>query len=272
LSHVSINTVQGIGDIFWVYQKLAPYFDTINVNILCLQPTAVQLRAESFCKMLPKVRDVTHTQVSRDAYKRVTEGMFKLSDVLNASGAVDYAVNAPLEHGVNLRDIDPETRVEEFVDLGLPPQVGRANYLCAFVSGQQHSLCWMPDKWIHAIKLLTKRLNTDRVVLVGAEWDRTVQHEIYTDLRDSYLVDSHVGNLSVADSINVIRRSRFFVGFQSGLNVIAENYDVPQLMLYYKSLEPMMYTWCKLANVRTLFNAATFQDDAATMIDSITLA
>src|ERR1019366_10818143 len=143
----SINTVQGIGDIFWVYQKLAPYFDTININILCLQPTAVQLRAESFCKMLPKVGDVTHTQVSRDAYKRVTEGMYKLSDVLNASGPVDYAVNAPLERGINLRDIDPETQIEEFVDIGLPKHLEQEDYLCVFVSGQQHSLCWNVLQW-----------------------------------------------------------------------------------------------------------------------------
>ncbi len=269
---VSINTVQGIGDIFWVYQKLAPYFDTININILCLQPTTVQLRAESFCKMLPKVGAVTHTQVSRDAYKSVTEGVFKLSDVMNASGPVNYAVNAPLERGINLRHIDPETQIEEFVDLGLPKYVEPDNYICVFVSGQQHSLCWTPSQWVQTIKKLAIHLKTKRIVLVGAEWDLGVQTEIYCALLfDEYQVTNHTGRLNIADSINVIRKSMFFVGFQSGLNVIAENYDVPQLMLYYKSLEKMLYTWCKPANVKTVFNAATFDQDADAILDGLTL-
>ena len=31
--YITLDVVQGLGDIFWVYQKVAPHFKTINLNI-----------------------------------------------------------------------------------------------------------------------------------------------------------------------------------------------------------------------------------------------
>lgn len=260
---VTINTVQGIGDIFWVYQKLAPYFDVININILCLGLSPIQTRAKAFCEeMLPQVGDVTFKQVDGVTYNRLVQGRFKLPEQANGSAdhAVDYAVNASLESGINLRDLDPGSQIEEFVDLGLPARVMREDGLCVFATQADGNQRWTVAQWLHAIKTLAGKLRTTKISLVGADWDRATQNEILAGLQD-YRVSNFVGHLELADSINVIRKSQFFLGFQSGLSVIAENYDVPQLMIYYKKLEPMMFTWCKPGSMKTTFNAMTFDDD-----------
>lgn len=262
---ITINTVQGIGDIFWCYQKLAPYFDVININVLYLEATAVQLRAKAFCHMLPKVGTVGYVKVSTPEYKRVTRTTFTLP----AGPVADYAVNAPLERGINLRDIDPGSQIEEFVDLGLPATVEQDDYLCAFVSGTQNHLCWKPHTWISTIRQLANRIGTKRISLIGAEWDIIIQDVVNAELCSEFTVANHTGSMGLADSVDIIRRAQYFVGFQSGLNVIAENYDVPQLMIYYKHLEPMLYTWCKPQNIRTKFTAATFDDNISNVIKGL---
>ncbi len=256
---ITINTVQGIGDIFWVYQKLAPHFDTINMNVLCVDTGPVQLRAQAFCRMLPKVGTVNYVKVPGEAYHKVAQTTYRLP-IANGR-VVDYAVNAPLEIGINLRDIDPGAAIEEFVDMGLPATVERGDYLCAFVAGAKGPTLWPPEQWGLAIRKLMVPLDVKRVVLIGAEWDRAVQNEVYAYLRRKGIECTNKVGLGLADSIDVIRRARFLFGFQSGLNVIAENYDVEQLMVYFAKLRAMQYTWCKPASVRTRFHAMTFDDN-----------
>ena len=267
---ISINTVQGIGDIFWCYQKLAPYFDTINLRILCVDNGPIQQRAKEFCTMLPKVGTVEYACVPHQVYNKLAAGSYSLAHVLQANGTrVDYAVNAPLEKGVRLRDIDAGSNLEEFVDLGLPVHVPREDFLCLFVAGSKNSRVWKPEQWVSAAVKLSARIGNQAIALIGANWDKNIQAHISMALRrQGFTVANYVGQLGLADSVDVIRRARFFLGYQSGLNVIADNYDVPQLMVYFQHLEPMMYTWPKPANVGTRFHAGTFaQPDG--LVDSV---
>ena len=269
---VTINTVQGIGDLFWVYQKLAPYFDVINMNVMCLDSvglTPLQTRAKEFCGMLPKIGEVKFKLVSSGSYQHFVRNRFGLPVVNGIPHNVcDYAVNAPLEMGINLRDIDPGSQLDEFVDLGLPTSVAKDDSLCVFATMADGAYGrWNVAQWLHAITLAARKYDTKRIDLIGADWDRGTQNKIAAGLR-GYRITDYVGKLALADSISVIRKSRFFLGFQSGLNVIAENYDVPQLMVYYKKLEPMMFTWCKPASIGTTFNAMTFDDDVESVLAS----
>lgn len=269
MTAITINTVQGIGDIFWVYQKLAPYFDTINMRVMVVDMGPVQLRSNVFLRMLPKVGTIEFVKVASAVYHRVAQTRYPLPTTPGRS--VDYAVNAPLEVGVNLRDIDPGTEIVEFVDMGLPATVERGDYLCAFVAGAKGPTLWPASQWGLAVRKLVSAIGVKRVALIGAEWDRPVQNEVCTYLRSKGLeATNHVG-LGLADSIALIRGAKFFLGFQSGLNVIAENYDVPQLMIYFVKLKPMMFTWCKPASVGKQFHAATFADDFDKVIGGIAI-
>lgn len=266
MNEITINTVQGIGDIFWCYQKLSPHFDRINVNVLCLSQSAVQHRARPFLRMLPKVGAVQYVEVPGPRYKAVASMWPNLADVLREGGTVDYAVNHPLEQGVNLREIDPGAAVADFVDLGLAPTVERGGYLCVFVAGSRNSQNWTPAQWVVAIRRLCARLGTDHVKLIGAGWDVLIQAEVERGLA-GLRVENHVDRLTLADSLEMIRGARLFFGFQSGLHVIADNYGVPQLMVYYEMLARMLWTWCKPEHVGTVYQAATFKSSPEAVAD-----
>ena len=223
--------------------------------------------AEGRRRQFPEVQ--RHRLPSRRA-----SGHYSLRHVERSRGPVEYAVNAPLESGKNLRDIDPGALVEEFVDLkGVPAEpIERGDYLCVFVAGAKNGQVWPWSFWIPAIKRLARRLDTKRIALIGAEWDKQVQDPIAADLkRIGFEVRNHVGSVGLPGTIDIIRRARFFLGYQSGLNVLAENYDVDQGMFYFPKLRAMMYTWCKPQNIKTKFHAMTFDDDANAFIDALPL-
>jgi hypothetical protein len=267
---VTIDTVQGIGDLFWCYQKLAPYFDRIHLRILCERNDEVQHRARPFCRMLPKVGSIDYVLVKPGVYGKVSSGTFPMGDVIRKAGLAGsqpYAVNAPLERGVHLRDIDPGLVVLDRVELhGVPKDPPpREDFLCLFVAGAKTGDQWSAVRWAMAAAQLAKRLGTGTVRLIGANWDKRQQAEIPPHLRP-LTVHNHIGATSVAEAVDIIRRSRFLFGYQSGLNVLAENYDVPQLMVYFNRLAPMRYTWVKPASIRTTFHAMTFGEAPAEVI------
>jgi hypothetical protein len=261
---ITVNVPQGIGDIFWCYQKLAPHFERININVLCVAQSDVQQRARAFCAMLPRVGAISYEQVKAPQYAKVAASTYALSSILNSNGAaVSYACNAPLERGINLLDIDPGYAVDSFVDMvGVPYEVETEDYLCVFVSGHgTNKFVWKTSQWASAVRKVATWLGTDTIKLVGASWDTKMGDALRSSLQSKYKITSHVGQLDLAASVDVIRRARFFLGYQSGLNVIAENYNVCQLMLYFPHLREMLYTWCKPDSVKSQFFATTFADD-----------
>jgi ADP-heptose:LPS heptosyltransferase len=209
-------------------------------------------------------------KVPRSEYQRLARSRFSVQSVIGARNPVDYTVNAPLEAGVNLRDIDAHSKLDEFVDLGLPASVEREDYLCLFVAGAKSINVWKPDVWAKHAMYLARRLGVARIALIGAEWDRAVQSEVHRILALRHEVVVYVGS-PLEQTLDIIRRSRYFFGYQSGLNVLAENYNVPQLMVYFPKLRSMLYTWCKPMSVRTIFHAMTFDCDAAKVIDALPL-
>lgn len=285
---LKVHTVQGIGDIFWVYQKLAPHVDSLHLNVLCSKFGDVELRSREFCKLLPKVKSVTFSRVAPETYQEVATDKYHLSPILEAIQAagegdpyvppltplgnlsvgsevlaVPYSVNVWLERGTNLYEID-NLAVERFVDLGLnsePQLVPEGRYLCVFVAGAKNDKVWPPSRWVRLIERLLADLKLNKVVLVGATWDAPVQAEVERELvKKNIAVESYVGELDLVDSVEVIRGAKFFLGYQSGLNIIAENYDVPQLMVYFDQLRDMLYTWCKPESRERTFFAMTFSD------------
>jgi hypothetical protein len=263
MHEITVNTVQGIGDLFWVYQKLVLHYDRIHFNVLCVGTDPLQVRGLPFLRMLPKVGNITYQIVPRDRYLEVAQTLYEFP--VSSGRVVDYAVNAHLEAGTRLLDIDPGAPVAGFIDLKGQRAVEQGQYLCVFVAGAKAADTWDAGQWVRAIRHVADMVDTRQVVLVGAQWDVPVQNEVLSHLVLDCHVTSHVGELNLCDTLSVIRGSKFFLGYQSGLSVIAENYDVPQLMVYYPHLRPMLYTWCKPRSVGTQFRAMTFEDSIETV-------
>ena len=257
---ITVNTVQGIGDIFWVYQKLAPYVDTINWRIWVVSDSPVQYRSREFLSLLPKTGTVKFPLVELAKYHELARTSHPLQEVLKHD-AVNYAVNYALEQGNDFYTMDysytPLARVE--LRCGSPRPID--DVLCLFVSGSRLDYVWSTEQWASHTDYLLRVLGLSTVVVIGADWDQWAANEVSVYLqRMGHNVVNYCKQLNLAETIKVIRSSYFFFGYQSGLGVLAENYNVPQLMVYFPFLRNMMYTWAKPDSRHSRYHAMTFDE------------
>lgn len=269
---VKIRTVQGVGDIFWVYQKLAPYVGAIDLTILILRHDEVQCRAIGFVKLLPKVRSVDFEVVSPQAYHQLAQAVIPLERVVGNGGL--YACNAALEKGVRLEAMDPGYAPQWGVPMMVPdePFLGHG-YVAAYVSGNKHDSSWNDETWAQFIgdAVIAKRFDQLPMVLLGASYDAARLKRIAELLQRRLSVRvSVVIDLPPADAVRVLRDAVFFIGYQSGLNVLADNYDTPQVMVYFPHLRKMLNSWCKPGHAEHgVFCAFTFDQKPAEILASL---
>lgn len=263
---LTLNVVQGVGDVFWVYQKFAPHVRRLDLNVMVTvkpgeEPNyTVQTRALPFISLFPKVGSVTVETVPSERYAKTAKGIFRMADILYRDGPSDYACNRSLELGVRLEEIDPNLEVEECV--ALPEEdapVPAEPYLLVFVS-QSASMkiapeygVWSVESWARMLRILREEgVFPWPVVLTGAHYDRpTLEALADTVERDGAERPALLIDLPPKQVINMIRRAGFFIGHQSGLNVLAENVGTRQLMLYMKPLWRMVHAWCGKRSVAT---------------------
>lgn len=273
--HLWVQVAQGLGDIFWVYQKLSPYFEKINFNISVIGKDSIQKRSEDWLRLLPKCGKVNLKIVTSENYDRMISGRYKVQDVINRFNAgereIEYCCNRPLEEGVRLEDIDP-LPPEWGVPLVYPAlPVPFREYVTLYVSGTTKSPIaardygiWSVDQWVELLNLVYKKKNLSLpVVLIGAEFDRDTTEEVQKKLTaQGYEVTSCIGK-KPERVCNILKRSEFFIGYQSGLNIIADNLKVPQIMVYFPKLYKMLNTWCRKEHIGTIFHAGIFSEGPA---------
>jgi ADP-heptose:LPS heptosyltransferase len=268
MKEITINTVQGIGDIFWVYQKVAPYVDRINWRIWRVGDDSIQFRSQEFLHLLPKTANYSFPVVPVPQYHDLAAKTFPLDTVLKHP-IVNYAVNRALEDGSDLYEMDPGYTVQRFV----PMQIGKGDIeprqpsLCLFVSGSRLEYVWSVETWALHTKTLLDVLGLKHVMVIGAEWDNWAATDVTILLqRMGISVTNLCKQMSLATTIQLMRACKFFFGYQSGLSVIAENYNIPQLMVYFPFLRKMMYTWAKPESRQRIYNAITFDEPHITDI------
>lgn len=264
---ITLGVPQGVGDIFWIYQKFSKHFLKINFNILATDRGKISTRAIEWLNLLPKVGDVTIKDVHGTTYERVINQKHKMKDIVTQfnAGVNNYfyfACNKPLEEGVRIEDIDPDFQIEETVDLKMgyfePPY---PEYTLIYASG--HSLVpseerWFVDKWCEFFEMFHNEILQLPYVIIGASYDEKIAHKIFNHLNDKKIPCKSYIDQNPAIVCDIMKKSRMFIGYQSGLNIIADNLNVPQFMLYFPHLERMQYSWCKKGNIKEKFLSTIF--------------
>lgn len=261
-TELTVNVCQGVGDTFWTYQKLAPYHDRINFNV-CLvngKDDKVHVRALEWLRLLPKVGTVQTVSVPDARYRQLAESEFELP---LTAGVYDYAVNGPLERGVRLDEIDPLTSIAETVEL--PTEQIRdvdlsEPYLLLYVSGatldevaaKKESL-WDVNQWVAFARRFMEATGLTRVIVNGAGYDEAVTRPLAKRLGGQATIDLRAGQV-----LTLIKNCSWFLGYQSGLSVMADQFDRHQLMIYFPRYKKLMNSWPKRRNIGVRYFADTF--------------
>lgn len=272
----SLNIVvpQGLGDIFWVYQKFSPHVNDIHFKIATISDNKIQKRSEGWVELFPKVKSVTCEKVSPYSYKQIATGHYYMEEVLHKNSKdVTYGCNRWLEEGVRLENVD-DYKVEW--DIPLPSTkvpIPYDQYITLYVSGSTKHIdpkknnAWGVDDWLEMVDLFYDKYSLDLpVVIIGAKFDKEVIEELSERLN---VENTSFVQAEPAQVIYILQQSEFFLGYQSGLGIIADNLDTPQLMMYFDFLEPMQYTWCKNRNIQTKFFADTFNSTPKEVIENL---
>lgn len=265
MKQITINTVQGIGDLIWVYRKLSLIYDKINMNVLIIEHDQVQKRSEEFLKTLDKIGEITFKLVGDLEYSRVAKTFYSVDSISN-----DYCVNAWLENGIHIDAID---RSPVSWDIGLKVKtVPKANdYLLLYVSGCNHnSHYYQMDStlWAQLVFEVCRYLKVRECKLIGAEYDKDKLLDVKR-LINRKIKTSVTTNASIQETMGTILGSKYFISYQSGLSIIAEELGVPTLMIYYPENRKMVSTWIRRENLlRGLIESSFFSEPIATIIDS----
>lgn len=293
---ITLNGCMGIGDLVWVYQKFANHVDGINFNIAQLNRKAgdatdakLQTRATEFLKLLPKVTNVGTVDVSASAYERLAHNYFPMSPIMDlfkqgSDGPFDYACNGPLDNGIRIEDIDKEYSVQTDVPIlctYAPLAFPIGEFITVYVSGstrfpEVRRLCqlWTEDVWAQFIRLFYDKYKLNNpILIIGASYDREAAVLLEQNLKN-YGIRTHTYIDSQAYNITyILKNSVCFIGYQSGLNILADILDVKQIMLYFPKFESgLINSWCKLRNKENgIYNADFFSKTPAQVLDKLTI-
>lgn len=269
VGRVRLMVPQGIGDVFWVWQKLrhVPGVEEIEFVVYRVAGAGHELivrRAEAVIGALPKVAAV-HYYAVPGAPPWVAECR-PLTQVLPAAAAAGpvsdgwngpgWAANAWLESGINLERIDPSLPVSWDTGVTAEPVAGvePGRYLVVYASGDTArnatlaERVWPAEGWARLADRVCygAGVGTDLpVVLVGAAFDYPVLGAVADGLARRGFKTGILVDLPLPRLLGLFANAWGFLGYQSGLNILAATVGARQHIVYFPRIGRMGATWVR---------------------------
>lgn len=105
---------------------------------------------------------------------------------------------------------------------------------------------WSPDSWVELVeKLLSNIDNNTKIIWVGAKYDFDLSKYVMSKLvseRKSEIM--HLQDLPSGIFIPLLKKSKCFISFQSGLSCISLVEQIPTAMFWFDHLHSMKYSFC----------------------------
>ena len=197
--------------------------------------------SESLAGRLKKAVLLRALGVRRNVHVAATYGTLLVArDVQERAGVFVHQVDAPL-HAVE----DFIKRFGSMLVAPHKPSYDRAkpralsNKVVFAPATKQANKQWPVEHFATLINQLLRSYPETEVDLIGGEGDVEIGKRIM-ELTDSARVTNQMGKLTLAESAELIRRARMFVGLDSGPMHIASLYDVPSVAIF-PSIVPLHF-------------------------------
>lgn len=250
LLHLEVPS--GIGDFSWLYSKLVGLNAPLDIKVA----KSGAARTLPFLKLLPNVA-------------KMGVGRFRSHDVLGAPDRSGWSrllleeassrqyiriqINTWLEGGMRIEDWMPDLPVDyhyvmrregqDKVLETLSPWQRWFTFYCANARTVKRWRSWEADEWAELGEKLMEAFPIDGIVLIGAGWDISFTFGIEQALSGKVPCKNVVGELSLGESLEVVRRSAYTIAFPSGIPILAATMGCPVFMFYPHHLEPMQDAW-----------------------------
>lgn len=289
---ITLTVATGLGDIFWVYQKFAPYFDKINFDIACVGnfATKEESRAERWMKCLPKVNNIKKIECPEAI--QLGYQYPQMADSIEAwkSGQkpIFYCCNHWLEDGIRLEDIDPGAKVE----FGIPMTTEACElpfdeYVLFYIAGVGYPALtsqpfphlqadpfnlWDVNTYLRMIDVIYEKYNLSLpVVMIGAKWDSHLYPLVEKHLAAKGIRSHGMFDDSPERVIHIIKNAKLFLAYQCGLSVVADNFNIPQIVVYFPKYDKARYAWGKKENARRICHETTYASKPEDIVEELQL-
>lgn len=247
----------GIGDFSWTWSKLSTLGVPIDIRISADNPP----RTQPLVELLPGVdkadsKGMPYHDLRRVALSKHTRKEFLLENV--GSGLrLPLEANTHLDAGGRIEAWLPDVGVDHHYPINVPDghvaaaeatfPTGRP-YLAIFCASRPGILnwkAWAETQWIEFLQMFQRQVADWPVALLGAGWDTKFAGELEARARAAGVrtLVNLTDKLPLGGSLHLIRKARYFIGFPSGLSVLAHVMKCPATMFYPVSLNPMIGAW-----------------------------
>jgi len=255
---LSFRVPPGIGDISWVYSKLAGLGRPLRIEVADSGPR----RALPYLELLPLVKESCYVKAPNPAKltdpaaaRRAGKAMPDWDSYRLISEASDHTIpidlNGWLEAGNRIEDFIPNIPTVHHYEmlrphgLTIPTLLGEWTRSVCFYCANQDTVRrwqgWTPRQWAALAGMLMQSCGIDGIVLIGAAWDRSfadlVLAQMHVPVRDL------VGMLGLPNTLQVVDWSDYLVAFPSGIPILATVMSRPTVMFYPDSLRGLMTSW-----------------------------
>lgn len=261
---ITIGIPAGIGDIHWIFTKLESFKEKNAIDKLGIKIFQDQGHTNSidFIRLIPFIDflDEAAFPIKFDFSCHGGKGnpIEKQDPTIRG---LDYLIefNSPLENGYNLVDILPEYKInydyeikypEKSKEFALNIKEKAGKKLCLIYTSSEGANAnwaknsWKKEDWKRIIELMFKETGS-KIVILGKSWDLDYVEALKKNLNENQIIDL-TDKTTITETIALIRESDIFVGFPSGLTVLAAHFQKKVIMFWppdQKRFGKMMTSW-----------------------------
>ena len=236
----TIGVPPGVGDVHWPLLIMESFKEKHGIDRLIIRFHECKDYTSVFLRNIPFVDEVQCLPEDLP-FSFFMAGGHGRPLYIN-TGGLDYMIDSgsSLERGIQLEDIMPDYEVnwdykvggldehKTYVD-GLRAAAG-GRLVVIYTSSLGGNSHWARTDWAVAdwmeLVLLFHQANNCKVILVGAQFDRDYADALKKLDKDGLIIDC-VGQTPIMQTLAVIRGADLFVGFSSGLCMMATHFKTP---------------------------------------------
>jgi hypothetical protein len=257
---MKVKVMQGIGDILWVHQKLFNLADEFEYSIQIIPndiSTRLQTRSVEFVKTWPKVKSVGVEIVSASDYEMQWKREWSTKDLIDGKIS-HFSLNRWLEQGKKLEDLDSH-KIEWSIDIPVEEHPVDSKFCCLYVSDDNkgYGECWSIEDWASIFENVQVP-----IYILGASYEKQTMLDLYDTLKNDMKKLCRIYmDYKPQQVCYMLKNCDFFVGWQSGLNILADQFKTKQVMVYLDWVYPMKDAWVNPENrVPEIFNPTSFPE------------